>query len=113
VVALVQLQPPKKKRPGQLAAHIALGITWGGLVGDRGHRKGQFRVLVLGSPGPVRAPHLEGTQDRGATGGAGSPRQAADPIFFWRKPLRTSYISEGTKTGLQAPGANRLPPSYL
>jgi hypothetical protein len=25
-----------------------LGITWGGLVGDRGHRKGQLRVL--GSP---------------------------------------------------------------
>jgi hypothetical protein len=47
VAALVQRHPPKPPaaRPGQLAAHIALGITWGGLVGDRGHRKGQLRVL--------------------------------------------------------------------
>jgi hypothetical protein len=39
---------PQNHRPGQLA-HIALGITWGGLVGDsdRGHRKGQLRVLVV------------------------------------------------------------------
>jgi hypothetical protein len=46
---------PQNHRPGLLlAAHIALGITWGGLVGDRGHRKGQLRVL--GSPS-VRGPH--------------------------------------------------------
>jgi hypothetical protein len=69
---------PPTHRPGQLAAHIALGITWGGLVGDRGHRKGQLRVL--GSRQPLRAPH-SGTQDRGATGGAGSPRTR----FFLRE----------------------------
>ena len=32
VAALVQ-RHPQNHRPGQLAAHIALGITWGGLVG--------------------------------------------------------------------------------
>jgi hypothetical protein len=48
VAALVQLNPSGHHH-GQLAAHIALGITWGGLVGDRrGHREGQLRVL--GSP---------------------------------------------------------------
>jgi hypothetical protein len=37
-----------KTTAGQLAAQIAFGITRSGLVGDRGHRKGQLRVL--GSP---------------------------------------------------------------
>ena len=46
---------PQNHHPGHLAAHIALGITWVGLVGDRGHRKGQLRVL--GSP-PAR--HTKG-----------------------------------------------------
>jgi hypothetical protein len=45
--ALAQLRP-QTKSPGQLAAHIALSVTWGGLVGGRAHLKGQVRVL--GSP---------------------------------------------------------------
>jgi hypothetical protein len=77
-----------------------LGITWGGLVGDRGHRKGQL-LRVLGARQPFRAPH-QGTQDRGATGG-GRGRGVHGPDFF---------LSEGTKTGLQAPRANRYHPSY-
>jgi hypothetical protein len=54
VAALVQLcsSTPQNHRPGQLAAHIALGITCGGLVGGRGYRKGQLRVL--GSPSALR-----------------------------------------------------------
>jgi hypothetical protein len=65
-----------------------LGITWGGLVGDRGHRKGQL------------------PRAGGPPGGAGSPRTR---FFFAKVP---SYISEGTKTGLQAPRANRYHSSY-
>jgi hypothetical protein len=47
---LAQLRPQNNHRPGQLAAHIALSATWGGLMGGRGqgppeHRKGQLRVL--------------------------------------------------------------------
>jgi hypothetical protein len=52
VVALVHSSTPQNHRPGQLAAHIALGITWGGVVGGRGHRKGQLRVL--GRPSALR-----------------------------------------------------------
>jgi hypothetical protein len=52
----------------------------------------------------------------GGGGGGGSRRQgggeSADPIFFCESPfVGTSYISEGpsegTKTGLQTPRANR------
>jgi hypothetical protein len=85
VVALVQLHPPKTTAPasGQLAAHIALGITWGGLVGDRGHRKGQLRVL--GSPS---ARHTNTKEPR--TGGPpGGGRGARGPDFFVRKSRRT------------------------
>ena len=67
-------------RPGQLAAHIALGITWGGLVGDRGHRKGQLRVL--GSPS---ARHTKEPRTGGPPGGRG----VRGPDFFLRKSLRT------------------------
>jgi hypothetical protein len=47
-IALVPPDPPKPppRHHGQLAAHIALGVTWGGLVGGMGHRKDQLRVLV-------------------------------------------------------------------
>jgi hypothetical protein len=31
------LPATQNHRPGQLAAHIALGITWGGLVGSVTH----------------------------------------------------------------------------
>jgi hypothetical protein len=65
-------------------------------VGDRGHRKGQLRVL--GSPS---ARHTSTKEPR--TGGPPGGR-GADPIFFAKVP---SYISEGTKTGLQTPRANR------
>jgi hypothetical protein len=82
VAALVQLHPPKPPPPGQLAAHIALGITWGGLVGDRGHRKGQLRVL--GSPS-ASARHTKEPRTGGPPGGRG----VRGPDFFWRKSLRT------------------------
>jgi hypothetical protein len=44
-----------------------LGITWGGLVGGRGHRKGQLRVLVLGARQPFRfrAPYCRRTKGKG------------------------------------------------
>ena len=71
---------PQNHRPGQLAAHIALGITWGGLVGDRGHRKGQLRVL--GSPS---ARHTKEPRTGGPPGGRG----VRGPDFFLRKSLRT------------------------
>jgi hypothetical protein len=64
---------------GHLAAHIALGVTWGGLVGDRGHRKGQLRVL--GSPS---ARHTEGLWTGGAPRGGG---ESADPLVFGESPL--------------------------
>jgi hypothetical protein len=73
VAALVQLHPPKPPpRPAGGSHCLGHGITWGGLVGDRGHRKGQLRVLgspsarhtkepnqlrVLGTGHPFRAPH--------------------------------------------------------
>jgi hypothetical protein len=74
----VQLHPPKAiNHHGQLAAHIALGITGGGLVGDRGHRKGQLRVL--GSPSALMR---TSAGQRGHRGGAGSPQTR----FFFSKP---------------------------
>jgi hypothetical protein len=98
--------PPKTTVPATcLAAHIALGTTWGGLVGDRGHRKGQLRVL--GSPSARRTKEPR-TGGRGATGGAGA-RGPRTRFFFAKVP---SYISEGTKTGLQAPRANRQHPRF-
>jgi hypothetical protein len=77
VAALVQLHPPKH-RPGQLVAHIALGITWGGLVGVAGTTgNGPFARARQ----PFRAPPY-GTQDGGSFGGGGS----ADPICFAKVP---------------------------
>jgi hypothetical protein len=53
-VAMALVPPDAQKTPhGQLAARIALGITWAGLVSGRGHRKDQFRVL--GSPSALHA----------------------------------------------------------
>jgi hypothetical protein len=72
---------PQNHRPGQLAAHIALDNTWDGLAGDRGHRKGQLRVL--GSPSALRTKEPRTGGRRGAPGGG----ESADPIFFLRKPL--------------------------
>jgi hypothetical protein len=60
-----------------------LGITWGGLVGDRGHRKGQLRVL--GSPSALR------TTKEPRTGTGGPPGGRGGPVFFLRKPLDTHY----------------------
>jgi hypothetical protein len=59
---------------------LALGITWGGLVGDRGHRKGQLRVL--GSPSALRTKETR-------TGGAPGGRGVRGPDLFWRKSLDT------------------------
>jgi hypothetical protein len=61
---------PQNHRAGQLAAQIALGITWGGLVGGRGHRKGQLRVLGRPSARHTKEPRTGGPPG----GGAGSPR---------------------------------------
>jgi hypothetical protein len=84
VAALVQLHPPPQNhRPGQLAAHTALGISPGAgwwVTGDRGHRKGQLRVL--GSPSALRT---KGPMAREAPGGRGG----RGPDFFWRKLLDT------------------------
>jgi hypothetical protein len=57
-----------------------LGITWGGLVGGRGHRKGQLRVL--GSPSARRTKEPR-------TGGPPGGRGVRGPDFFLRKSLRT------------------------
>jgi hypothetical protein len=105
--------PPQTHRPGQLAAHIALGITWGGLVGgSRGHasmhRKGQLRVL--GSPSALHSSTaLRGPGPGGHRGGrAGRPRTR----FFLRKALDIYLRALGTETGLwarsrQSPGPIR------
>jgi hypothetical protein len=83
VAALVQLHPPNH-RPGQLAARIALCITWGGLVGGRGHRKGQLRVLgILGSPQPFCARHTKEPRTGGPPGGRG----VRGPVFFCESPF--------------------------
>jgi hypothetical protein len=56
--ALVQIHPPQPPPRPVCGSHYALGITWGGLVtGERDHRKGQLRVLVLGSPSALRTKH--------------------------------------------------------
>jgi hypothetical protein len=81
VAALVQLHPPPNHRPGQLAAHIALGITWGGVVGGRGHRKGQGQLRVLGSPSALHT--LRNPGPGGHRGGG----ESADPIFFCESPF--------------------------
>ena len=68
----IALVPPDAQKPpphGQLAARIALSITWGGLVSGRGHRKDQFRVLGSHSALLANIP-----RKGGPPGGAGSPR---------------------------------------
>jgi hypothetical protein len=59
---------------------LPMGTTWGGLAGDRGHRKGQLRVL--GSPS---ARHTKEPRTGGPPGGRG----VRGPDFFSRKSLRT------------------------
>jgi hypothetical protein len=77
---------PQNHHPGQLAAHIALGITRGGLVGDRGQTGATGRAdcaRVLGSPSALRTKEPRaGGQPRGE---AGSPRAR----FVLRKSLDT------------------------
>jgi hypothetical protein len=67
-------------------------------VGGRGHQEGQLRVL--GSPS---ARHTKESRTGGAPGGRG----VRGPDFFFAKV--PSYLSggRGSKTGLQAPRANR------
>jgi hypothetical protein len=74
-IALVPPGAQKPPRPAgdQLAARIALGITWGGLVSDGGHRKDQFRVL--GSPSAL---HANIPRKGGPPGG----REVRGPDFF-------------------------------
>jgi hypothetical protein len=122
VAALVQLHPPKPP-PRPAGGSHCLGyhlLPGGGLVGGRGHRKGQLRVL--GRPSARRTKD-QGTQDRGATGGAGSPRPlrtylrvlkpdcmppgpignvlAASGVAVWGMSL----VSRGGSGGWRAPGA--------
>jgi hypothetical protein len=99
VAALVQLHPPPPTAPAISRLTLPwLGTTWGGLVGDRGHRKGQLRVL--GSPS---ARHTKEPRTGGPPGGARSPRTR---FFFAKVP---SYISEGTKSGHSSCPYNSLP----
>jgi hypothetical protein len=63
--------PKQNHRRGQLAVHVALDITaWGGLMGGRGHRKGQLRMLGMHSPSAL---HTKKPRTGGHRG-AGSPR---------------------------------------
>jgi hypothetical protein len=93
VAALVQRHPPKPPPRPAGGSHC--------LVGDRGHRKGQLRVL--GSPS---ARHTKEPRTGGPPGGRG----VRGPDFFLRKFLRT-YLRV-LITGLQTPRANRYRPSY-
>jgi hypothetical protein len=81
VAARVQLHPPKPP-PWPAGGSHCLGYHLGRLVGDRGHRKGQLRVL--GSPSALHTSTKE-PRTGGPPGGAGSPRTR----FFLRKSLDT------------------------
>jgi hypothetical protein len=84
--------PPKTTAPASWRLTLPwVSPVWGGLVGGRGHRKGQLRVL--GSPSALRT--KGGTQDQGATADP-------DPVCFCASPLTHWYIPEGTKAGLWA-----------
>jgi hypothetical protein len=61
-----------------------LRITWDGLVGGRGHRKGQLRVL--GSPSALR------TKESRTGGPPGAERGARGSVFFLRKPIEIPSI---------------------
>jgi hypothetical protein len=67
--------PPNHHHGQQLTAHISLGANWGGLVGGRGYRKGQLRVLA-GSPPPPppTAELLHMSSEHRGHRGAGGPR---------------------------------------
>jgi hypothetical protein len=71
--------PPKTTAPASWRLTLpCLGITWGGLVGGRGHRKGQLRVL--GSPSALRTKEPR-------TGGPPGGRGVRGPDFFCGSPL--------------------------
>jgi hypothetical protein len=60
--------PPKTTAPASWRlTHIALRKrkTWGGLVGGRGHRKGQLRVLGTPPPPRARVPHTKNSRAGG------------------------------------------------
>jgi hypothetical protein len=92
--ALAQLRP-QNHRPGQLAAHIASGITWGGLAGDGGHRKGQLRVL--GSPSAL---HTKEPRTGGHLLGAASKK---------KKPCREHAAPSGAAARAPAPSPPGAP----
>ena len=79
-VAIALVPPDAQKPPPRpaVAARIALGITWGGLVSGRGHRKDQFRVLGSHSALHANIPR------KGGKGGHRGGGESADPIFFDR-----------------------------
>jgi hypothetical protein len=67
----VQLHPPNPSpRPAGGSHCLGLGITcWGGLVGDRGHRKGHLRVLGSSPPSvPLRTSSGQGGAPIGGGG---------------------------------------------
>jgi hypothetical protein len=70
--------PSKNTAPAswRLTSHIALGTTWGGLVGGRGHRKGQLRMP--GSPSVLHGTSTKKARIGGPPGGRGPAE--ANPI---------------------------------
>jgi hypothetical protein len=65
-------------------------------VGDRGHRKGQLRVL--GSPS---ARHTKEPRTGGPPGGGG---ESADPIFFCESPFVLRTYLRVLKPDCRPPG---------
>jgi hypothetical protein len=76
-----QKPPPRPAGGSHCLVPIALGVTWGGLVSGRGHRKDQFRVLGSHSALHINIPRKGFGKGKGATGGAGGPRTRFFSIF--------------------------------
>jgi hypothetical protein len=95
--------PPKTTAPASWRITLlALGITWGGLVGGRGHRKGQ--LCVLGSPSALRTREPR-------TGGPPGGRGVRGPDFVLRKSLDT-YLRV-LKPACGPPGPLGYPPAAV
>jgi hypothetical protein len=85
--------PPQTTAPASWRLTLPwLGITWGGLVDGRGHRKGQMRVL--GSPSALRTKKPRTGRPPGGQGVREPEKKCKSPLI---------HIPEGTETGLWAP----------